>query len=205
MTSIISTTTETIEVNTSDQEEMHTAMTTVVNEIVTAAEEAVIQKNGISSWVASTAASSVNNAVTFEDGEQQTFVEHIPDESPNSGANAPPPQHQQQLLQPTVAIEHHLDVTVDTNDAMTASMIARRITTEDEAKAALAERRRLARIEAERLAEMERQRQEAAERAEEQRIADEEETQRRLEEETLRLVEEQRKAEELRLTQAIQV
>lgn len=87
---------------------------------------------------------------------------------------------------------------------MTASMIAKRIVTEDEAKAALAERRRIAREEAEKLAELERQRKEAEELAEQQRIAEEEENQRRLEEETLRLVEEQKKAEELRLLQAIE-
>lgn len=46
------------------------------------------------------------------------------------------------------------------NDSLTASMIAKiRITTEEEAKAALAERRRLAREQAEREAELERQRQ----------------------------------------------
>lgn len=87
----------------------------------------------------------------------------------------------------------------------TASMIAKRYTTEDQAKAALAERRRIAREEAEKLAELERQRKEAEELAEQQRIADEEENQRRLEEETLRLVDEQKKAEELRLLQAIEV
>ncbi|KAJ6636535.1 hypothetical protein Bhyg_15126 [Pseudolycoriella hygida] len=87
---------------------------------------------------------------------------------------------------------------------MTASMIAKRYTTEEQAKAALAERRRIAREEAERQAELERQRIEAEELAEQQRIFEEEENQRRLEEETLRLVEEQKKAEELRLLQAIE-
>lgn len=91
------------------------------------------------------------------------------------------------------------------NSEMTASMIQRRVITEDEAKAALAERRRLARVEAERQAEVERQRIEAEEAAEIQRQEEEEERQRLLEEETLRLVEEQRKAEEQRLLQAIEV
>lgn len=81
----------------------------------------------------------------------------------------------------------------------------KKISTEEEARAALAERRRLARVEAERQAELERQRLEAEQLAEEQRIAEEEEQQRRLEEDTMRMVEEQRRAEELRLTQAIQV
>lgn len=84
-------------------------------------------------------------------------------------------------------------------------MIAKRYTTEEQAKAALAERRRIAREEAEKLAELERQRKEAEELAEQQRIAEEEENQRRLEEETLRLAEEQKKIEELRLLQAIEV
>lgn len=90
------------------------------------------------------------------------------------------------------------------NADMTASMIQRRITTEEEAKAALAERRRLAREEAERQAELERQRLEAEHEAELKRQAEEEERQRKLEEETLRLVEEQRQAEEQRLQQAIE-
>lgn len=89
------------------------------------------------------------------------------------------------------------------NVSMTASMI-RRINTEEEAKAALAERRRLAREEAERKAELERQRLEAERVAELQRQAEEEERQRKFEEETLRLVEEQRRAEEQRLQQAIE-
>lgn len=93
---------------------------------------------------------------------------------------------------------------LDNND-MTASMIQKRVTTAEEAKAALAERRRLAREEAERQAEIERQRIEAEEVAEQQRQAEEEEKQRRLEEETLHLVAEQRKAEEQRLLEAIEV
>lgn len=84
-------------------------------------------------------------------------------------------------------------------------MIQRRINTAEEAKAALAERRRLAREEAERQAELERQRIEAEHQAELQRQAEEEEHQKKLEEETLRLVEEQRKAEGQRLQQAIEV
>ncbi|XP_012262278.2 MAP7 domain-containing protein 1 isoform X11 [Athalia rosae] len=88
---------------------------------------------------------------------------------------------------------------------MTASMIAKtRITTEEEAKAALAERRRLARVQAEREAELERQRIEAEIRLEEERQRAEEEEQRRLEEETLRLASEARQAEEQRLRLAIE-
>uniref|UniRef100_A0A182VVS6 MAP7 domain-containing protein n=1 Tax=Anopheles minimus TaxID=112268 RepID=A0A182VVS6_9DIPT len=97
-----------------------------------------------------------------------------------------------------------LDGTGIAADAMTASMIAKRITTEEEAKAALAERRRLAREEAERQAELERKRIEAEEQAERQRILEEEERLRKLEEETIRLAEEQRRMEEERLQQAIE-
>ncbi|XP_039288917.1 ensconsin isoform X37 [Nilaparvata lugens] len=86
---------------------------------------------------------------------------------------------------------------------MTASMIARKITTEEEAKAALAERRRLAREQAEREAELQRLRLEAERLAEEERLRQEEEEQRRAEEEQLRLLEEARAAEEVRLQEAI--
>lgn len=89
---------------------------------------------------------------------------------------------------------------------MTASMLAtkQKITTEEEAKAALAERRRLAREQAERDAELERQRLEAERLAEEERLRCEEEEQRRQEEEQLRMLEESRKNEELRLQLAIE-
>lgn len=87
---------------------------------------------------------------------------------------------------------------------MSASMRTR-ITTEVEAKAALAERRRLAREAAEREAELERLRLEEEARLEEERFRQEEAEQRRFEEEQLRLVEEARKAEDARLLQAIEV
>ncbi|XP_069967285.1 ensconsin isoform X10 [Bactrocera oleae] len=93
----------------------------------------------------------------------------------------------------------------ENNDLMTASMIARnKITTEEEAKAALAERRRLAREEAERQAELERQRLEAERLAELKRQEEEAERQRAFEEEANRLAGEQRRAEEERLRQAIE-
>lgn len=86
-----------------------------------------------------------------------------------------------------------------------AAMNRSRITTEEEAKAVLAERRRLAREQLEREAEAERQRlaREAAE--EEERRNKEEEEQRIAEEEQLRLIEEAKKLEEQRLMMAIQV
>ncbi|XP_067645584.1 ensconsin isoform X9 [Eurosta solidaginis] len=93
----------------------------------------------------------------------------------------------------------------ENNDLMSASMIAKsKITTEEEAKAALAERRRLAREEAERQAELERQRLEAERLAELKRQEEEAERQRAFEEEANRLAQEQRRAEEERLRQAIE-
>ncbi|XP_011314401.1 ensconsin isoform X14 [Fopius arisanus] len=103
--------------------------------------------------------------------------------------------------EPEVKPEGDVEEIVD----MSASMIAKiRITTEEEAKAALAERRRLAREQAEREAELERQRLEEEERLEMERQRAEEEEQRRLEEETLRLASEAREAEEQRLQLAIE-
>ncbi|KAF9413551.1 hypothetical protein HW555_008253 [Spodoptera exigua] len=90
------------------------------------------------------------------------------------------------------------------DNEMTASMTARRITTEEEAKAALAERRRRAREELERQAELERQRlqREAEEEAERQR--QEEERQRREEEEARELAQLQRQMNEEKLRKAIE-
>ncbi|XP_025075279.1 ensconsin isoform X12 [Pogonomyrmex barbatus] len=102
-------------------------------------------------------------------------------------------------------IETKLEGEVDEQVDMSASMIAKiRITTEEEAKAALAERRRLAREQAEREAELERLRQEEEARLEAERLRAEEEEQRRLEEETIRLANEARQAEEQRLQMAIE-
>lgn len=81
---------------------------------------------------------------------------------------------------------------------------AKRIISEEEAKAALAEKRRLAREQAEREAELERQRQEELRKEEEERLRLEEEEQRKMEEEQLRLLEEHRKQEEEKLRKAIE-
>lgn len=89
------------------------------------------------------------------------------------------------------------------DNEMTASM-TRRITTEEQAKAALAERRRRAREELERQAELERQRlqREAEEEAERQKL--EEERQRREEEEARELAQLQRRMDEEKLRKAIE-
>ncbi|GBM22633.1 hypothetical protein AVEN_264308-1, partial [Araneus ventricosus] len=81
---------------------------------------------------------------------------------------------------------------------------AKRIISEEEAKAALAEKRRLAREQAEREAELERQRQEELRRQEEEQLRKEEEEQRKMEEEQLRLLEEHRRLEEEKLRKAIE-
>ncbi|XP_033213073.1 MAP7 domain-containing protein 2 isoform X4 [Belonocnema kinseyi] len=102
-------------------------------------------------------------------------------------------------------LESKSELEVEDQIDMSASMIAKiKITTEEEAKAALAERRRLAREQAEREAELERQRLEEEARLEAERLRAEEEEQRRLEEETLRLANEAREAEEIRLLLAIE-
>lgn len=82
-------------------------------------------------------------------------------------------------------------------DEMTSSFSKPRITTEEEAKAALAERRRLAREEAERRAEQERLEKEEAERLERER-------QQREEEQQSLLIQQMKEAEEKRLLDAIQ-
>lgn len=102
--------------------------------------------------------------------------------------------------EPTTKIEQEKKMDTSTTQAidlsesitdMTASMIKVRINTEEEAKAALAERRRLAREEAERQAEMERRRIEEEQRLEFERQQREEEQQRILIEK-LRAEEQQR-------------
>ncbi|XP_058061269.1 ensconsin-like isoform X2 [Anopheles bellator] len=130
------------------------------------------------------------------------LVSPVKQQEPDGRDTAP-----ETTVAPVAEVQESNLVAVDAGaggDAMTASMIAKRITTEEEAKAALAERRRLAREEAERQAELERQRIEAEEQAERQRVLDEEERLRKLEEETIRLAEEQRRTEDERLQQAIE-
>ncbi|KFM76514.1 Reticulocyte-binding protein 2-like protein a, partial [Stegodyphus mimosarum] len=81
---------------------------------------------------------------------------------------------------------------------------AKRIISEEEAKAALAEKRRLAREQAEKEAELERQRLEQLKQEEEERMRKEEEEQRKMEEEQIRLAEEHRRQEEEKLRKAIE-
>lgn len=106
---------------------------------------------------------------------------------------------------PATADVSVINATTDEMIDMTASMMAKsKITTEEEAKAALAERRRMARVEAERQAELERQRAEAEEEAERKRLMEEEERYRQMEVEANRLAQEARQAEEERLAKAIE-
>ncbi|CAH1153381.1 unnamed protein product [Phaedon cochleariae] len=93
-------------------------------------------------------------------------------------------------------IETSENIESNSVNEMTASMTKIRITTEEEAKAALAERRRLIREEAERQAEMERLRIEAEAKAEIER-------QQREEEQVRHLIELQRQTEQERLQEAI--
>lgn len=101
------------------------------------------------------------------------------------------------------SIENNKTIEFENID-MTASMIQRRIRSEDEAKAALAERRRKAREEAERQAQLEKQREEEERQLQLKLQAEEEERQRLFELDALRLVEEQRRSEEERLQKAIE-
>uniref|UniRef100_A0A1B6MA45 MAP7 domain-containing protein n=1 Tax=Graphocephala atropunctata TaxID=36148 RepID=A0A1B6MA45_9HEMI len=144
--------------------------------------------------------------VTEESTVGVTVVEtSVPQPDPTLAPIAPP---QTQQVEAPASQPHtiHQELATDLAECdMTASMLAKtRITTEEEAKAALAERRRLAREQAEREAELERQRLEAERLAEEQRQREEEEEQKRMEEEQLRLLEEARQAEQERLRQAIE-
>lgn len=108
----------------------------------------------------------------------------------NAAVSAPNVVEQKQLEPESTQERSNSDLD---NVDMTASMIAKKVTTEEEAKAKLAEKRRLAREEAERQAELERQRQEEEARE----II-------RQEQEAIRLAEEQRRQEQARLQQAIE-
>ncbi|KAG7206854.1 hypothetical protein KM043_000755 [Ampulex compressa] len=131
---------------------------------------------------------------------QESLSNVSPQETPKS-ARKEENKQEKKPAELEVKVEGDLDEQID----MSASMITKiRITTEQEAKAAIAERRRLAREQAEREAELERQRQEEEARLEAERQRVEEEEQRRLEEETLRLAKEAREAEEQRLRLAIE-
>ncbi|XP_045525561.1 MAP7 domain-containing protein 2-like isoform X3 [Pieris brassicae] len=112
----------------------------------------------------------------------------------------------QKIVPKEQKIEPKKESSVEKNDEneMTASMISRRITTEGEAKAALAERRRRAREELERQAELERIRLQREAEEEEERQRQEEERQRREEEEARELAALQRRMEEEKLKKAIE-
>uniref|UniRef100_A0A1Q3FVC4 Putative microtubule-associated protein n=1 Tax=Culex tarsalis TaxID=7177 RepID=A0A1Q3FVC4_CULTA len=191
---------EKVEVVEQKQEEPVTVTETVT------AEETVVQEQQIIVTESKTEAEIVAEAEPVK--EQPQLVE------PEKGANSHE-EKKDDMKDSTIAVAppqpaavtNLLDAVAQegsNGDLMTASMIAKRITTEEEAKAALAERRRLAREEAERQAELERQRIAAEEEAERQRQYEEEERLRKLEEESIRLAEEARRLEEERLQQAIE-
>lgn len=197
-----------------NKSEIEAIATTAVDEIVTTAANVAAIKQSDSMEHIEDATNDTQVPMEVPSDEPQSIVAvDIAHVQSNGSAEIQVPHVVRQpspaRVQPAPAVGHHtpinqhLELASDGTDPMTASMI-KRVSTAEEAKAALAERRRLAREEAERLAELERQRQEEEERAEEQRQAEEEERQRRFEEETLHMVEEQRKAEELRLSQAIE-
>lgn len=116
-----------------EQEDIEKTMAVVVDEIVTAAEQAVVQKHEINSWVASAAASvgavvaDVENVYGEEiapaslpyipqtdEALQQTVVIEKPVEIPAIDVSAQPHQQPQQ---PKHMIEsHHLEVTSDRPD-----------------------------------------------------------------------------------------
>ncbi|XP_055612893.1 inner centromere protein A isoform X2 [Uranotaenia lowii] len=145
--------------------------------------------------------------IVTETKTEEVHTELLSEEKPQILEQSHHEEKRDETKEDTTVTSGNLELSVQdgsTGDLMTASMIAKKITTEEEAKAALAERRRLAREEAERQAELERQRIAAEEAAEQQRQFEEEERLRKLEEESIRLAEEQRRLEEERLEQAIQ-
>lgn len=187
----------------------------VVNEAVTESVEVIEQKmeqlevtgteeeDHSEKTVVEVSQPTTNNVNDMFIAAERANVAIIPDEQKKIAKEIQNLEKQQESLNETTdtlqpsSIEEAVD--------MTASMIAKsKITTEEEAKAALAERRRLARVEAERQAELERQKAEAAEEAERARLMEEEEKYRQMEVEANRLAQEARRAEEERLAQAIE-
>ncbi|XP_066588090.1 ensconsin isoform X9 [Prorops nasuta] len=152
-----------------------------------------VEPVNVSNFVATPAADHVKE-------ESKTLQETLPI-STNQVVSKTEGKPEKKPIESETKSEGESDEQVD----MTASMVAKiRITTEEEAKAALAERRRLAREQAEREAELERQRLEEEARIEAEKLRAEEEEQQRLEEETIRLANEAREAEEQRLRLAIE-
>ncbi|XP_043253404.1 MAP7 domain-containing protein 1-like isoform X20 [Colletes gigas] len=144
---------------------------------------------------------SVSKQTKDETNSNQEVQSVVPPQETPKVARKDDNKQEKKPVETEAKSENNLEEQVD----MSASMIAKiRITTEEEAKAAIAERRRLAREQAEREAELERQRQEEEARLESERLRAEEEEQRRFEEETLRLANEAREAEEHRLRLAIE-
>ncbi|KAJ8983318.1 hypothetical protein NQ317_010857 [Molorchus minor] len=130
----------------------------------------------------------VNETITVEEGgKEETKTEEVIQE----------PKVADGSVAENIIIQANLDVEKDnTTNEMSTSMTKVRISTEEEAKAALAERRRQIREEAERQAEAERLRLETEAKAELER-------QQKEEEQVRQLIEMQRQAEQERLKEAI--
>ncbi|XP_066247570.1 ensconsin isoform X7 [Euwallacea similis] len=138
-------------------------------------------------------------ATVREDNFVQNFINaerNASEESSNAHSAevlvAPPTEI---LMQSTTVLTENKQESVESND-MSTSMSKPRITTEEEAKAAIAVKRRLIREETERQAELERQRFEAEQQAELER-------QQKEEEQARMLAEMQRQSEQERLQEAI--
>uniref|UniRef100_A0A336K9C3 CSON004601 protein n=1 Tax=Culicoides sonorensis TaxID=179676 RepID=A0A336K9C3_CULSO len=173
------------------------ASKTVTETLTKETGEIIVTKTEEITQEVTTACVGGNTEVDAMDEQKMVVVEAataVVDTVVNAALSAPDVVEQNTLVtQEAEPTQERSNSDLDNVD-MTASMIAKaKITTEEEAKAKLAEKRRLAREEAERQAELERQRQE--EEARELL---------RQEQEAIRLAEEQRRQEEERLQQAIE-
>ncbi|KAK6637100.1 hypothetical protein RUM43_010774 [Polyplax serrata] len=134
------------------------------------------------------------------DKKAQNSTVSVDNQNNTSGSTKAEPIERKELSSST---EPENNVSNEDDSSKGNVMSRSKIITEEEAKAALAERRRLAREQAEREAEAERLRLEMEAKMEAERLRKEEEEQRLAEEEQLRLLDEARRIEEDRLMQAI--
>lgn len=165
--------------------------------------------------------SPASKNISAEKPGQKTPIKHLtPKSSPirkpsSKSRKSAPPAASAPAEAVNTSVEETSKVPSDPSESPTAATdeesstnipesAGKRIISEEEARAALAEKRRLAREQAEREAELERQRQEELRQQEEERIRKEEEEQRKMEEEQLRLLEEHKRQEEEKLRKAIE-